>query len=135
MKNKKWMPYVITTAIGLLVAVLVLYSRNVFSETLDTAALMTALCDAALIPGGLLFCVGLLLWIAETGQFDMLRYGFHFVYAMFVPSARISERDSFYEYKTQRNEKRKKSPKFLIWIGLGFLLLSVIFVIAYYAVV
>ena len=65
--------YLVTAVTGLVIAVIVMLVKRVFSA--DSArAVFRILADSFTIPGGLMLAVGLGIWILNRGGFDGLIY-------------------------------------------------------------
>ena len=102
------------------------------------SALMQVLSDGCFIAGAVYFSAYLLLRIARAGGFDMTAYLGYAMARLF--SRRRDEGKSAPDYYAYRSEKeqarkaRKSSPvqRMLLWIGLSFLLLSVLLVGGYF---
>ena len=102
------------------------------------ASLMQVFSDGCFIAGALYFCVYLLMRISRAGGFDMSGYLGHAMARLF---SRRKEEDKpgkdYYTYRTEKEEARQArqpSPvqRMLLWIGLSFLLLSVLLVGGYF---
>ncbi len=87
---------------------------------------MLILCDAFFVAGILLALFGVLLWIASTGFFDSIAYIGRTAAHLLLPFLH-GERKSFYEYKLEKQEKRKETLSFVIYVGLGFLAVALVF--------
>ena len=102
------------------------------------SSLMQVLSDGCFIAGALYFSVYLLMRISRAGGFDMSGYLGHAMARLF---SRRKEEDKpgkdYYTYRTEKEEARQArqpSPvqRMLLWIGLSFLLLSVLLVGGYF---
>ena len=123
--------YAIASATGLLLAFAIMYWQGIFlAETAQQA--MQAVSDGFFVVGFLYVGFGLLFVAAHAGTLDIITYGFRSVIWLFTPFAKNRDEGGFYEYKMKKKEKRKAVPYFLIWIGLAFLAVSIIFLILYY---
>ena len=94
-------------------------------------ALWYSLCDGAFVAAVLLAGIGLIIWIASTGEFDTLSYAAHTLRRQLFPFGGLSEeRPDFYHYKLAREEKRRTVP-LLPMLGSGgvFLLLAALFLL------
>ena len=90
---------------------------------------MQALSDGCFIVG--LFCtgMGILMWISTTGVLDMIGYGFKSLLYLFTPMQKDRDEGGFYEYKLQKKQKKKGVPFEYLWLGIGMIVLSFIFVL------
>ncbi len=100
----------------------------------DTQRIMSSLSDGFFIIGVLLAGVGCLTWISNTGFFDMLTYGFHGLKVLIMPFKAPKKAKPFYDYKLEREEKRKKPLNLVLWVGLAYLGLAALFAMIYYNV-
>jgi len=80
--------------------------------------------DGCMVIGALYVGMGLLTWIATTGFFDMLAYGFSSLWVMFTPFKDPKDHPRFSEYKQKRQEKRSGTKTMLLLVGLLFLALA-----------
>ncbi|MBR6186346.1 MAG: DUF3899 domain-containing protein [Clostridia bacterium] len=86
----------------------------------QNAALLS---DGFFVAGVMLAGVGALLLISgKTDFFDMFAYGFKSLAVLFTPFKNPGKHPRFYEYKKQRQEKRKAPPPFLLFAGLALIL-------------
>ena len=81
---KPWKAYAVCIGIGLLMVLGILASKNVLELT-SALEIYGAVCDAFFVPGILYLCLGLLVLVSGTGQFDMLSYGMHSLLVLFTP--------------------------------------------------
>ncbi len=134
MTDNKWKKILLTYGVSILVgliisyAVMLLEGYDVLLEEQKIKELQMVLCDALFVPAMLFLCVGLLLWLASDGIFDGLTYGMRSFVRMIVPLSDKKPKN-YYDYKMERAEKRNDSPKFLLFVGLGFLVLATVFLI------
>ena len=85
-------------------------------------------CDA-FFATGVLFCgVGILSWIGKGGSFDIFSYSAKVVGYKFKPKAKL---DSYYDYKQEKEKKRKPWLKELAFCGAVGILLSVAVLVVY----
>ena len=82
---------------------------------------------AAVLIGG----IGALTWISTTGLFDIFKYGFSSVITLFTPFRKPKDQMSFYDYKTYQAEKRRPARFELLAVGVFFLALSILLLMAY----
>lgn len=123
--NGKLRKYIITIIVGLVIAFIVLLIRNVF--TLKTKVeILHVLSDAFFISGFLLFGFGLLVFASNEGTFDMLVFGFAKLINVFKRDMTKSKYKTFYDYRVSKQEK-KQSFGFMVIVGLGLILVSLVF--------
>lgn len=86
------------------------------------------LSNGALVPGVLFLGLGLLAWIAGSGQFDAIRYTF----SNLLTHLRGAEKQyaTYYDYLHREKKKGDSSP--LILPGLLFLTIAVVLTLLYY---
>lgn len=80
--------------------------------------------DAMFIPAVLWTGMGGLLWIATTGFFDIFRYAFGSLLVLFSPLKSPKDQKHYYEYKLERDEKRKGKEIPATVLIVGVLLLA-----------
>lgn len=92
------------------------------------------LCDACFVPGVLLLGVGGIRYTGTKGLFDMMSYSIkHVFYTAFPGAAPMGqENEDLYEYKARKDEKRR-DPWDLIWSGLIYMILALVFLGIYLA--
>lgn len=95
---------------------------------------MMALSDGFFIIGVLLGGVGCLTWISSTGFFDMLTYGFHSLKSMIMPFRAPKKPKPFYDYKLEREERRKKPLNMPLILGVVYIALALVFTMLFYAI-
>ena len=124
--------YIITSSVGLVFAFLIALSKDVFTQS-DLKTVYHILCDAFFVPGACITCFGLLVFSSNEGTFDMLVYGVKKFAGLFRDKTYTEKHKTFYDYKQALGEK-KISFAYLIFVGLAFIGISMIFLLAYYNV-
>ena len=82
---------------------------------------------------GLIFTgIGALTLIAGTGFFDVFSYAFHSLLVLFSALRRPEEHVSYFDYKLERDAKRKKPLWMILLTGLVCIALSVAWLALYY---
>ena len=128
-KKRKWLRYVVTLSIALLIGLAVLLARDAFHQT-DAHLLLQALCDAFFVPGILILCVGFLVVVANDGLFDMINYGVGKTLRLVLSEKRRSAYPkTFYDYRVMKHEGKNPSAAFLFFIGGGLVLVAVVFLL------
>ena len=129
--KKKLLQYGICFLIGAAMALWIMDSEGLFIQNshVDVSAV---LCDAFFVPGILLVMVGCLFWISTTGLFDALGYAFRVAGHTLFPFLFKANSESFYDYKTEKDGKRIKTPAFIFIVGTVFLAASGIALAVYY---
>ena len=129
-KEKRWLPWLIVTGVGIAVFFLVALYRGVFTAE-EKQVILHGLCDAFFVPGILMACFGLLAFSARGGVFDMVSYGFHSLLVLFTPFRSPEKHQRYYEYKMMKELRRKKPKPYLLTVGLAFIALSVVCLVMY----
>lgn len=127
---KKYIKYLITTLIGLIFIVIVILAKGIFSQQ-NAKDVMHILTDATFASGALIFCFGILVVASNGGTFDMLSYGMISFISMFKKDVNKRKYKTFYDYR----QTKQASPKpylYLIIVGAGYILISLIFLLLYY---
>lgn len=132
-KDRRWLVWLATLAVGLTMAAGVLAARGGFDQP-DGAAMMSALCDACFVPGAFLTGIGILVLIANDGMFDILSYGAHSLLVLFSALRSPEKHVSYYDYKMQRLARRKHPSRIILWVGLLFLAAAAVFLVVYYRI-
>lgn len=82
---------------------------------------------------GLIFTgIGALTMIAGTGFFDMFSYAFRSLLVLFSWLRKPEDHVSYYDYKLERDAKRKKPLWTILITGLVCIALSVVCLLLYY---
>ncbi len=121
--------YLITIAIGLAVAIIFASGWGIF-DVEGPAECMRILSDSFAVPGVMMVAASLLIWVSSKGGYDAITYSFNYVKKMFTPKAKLNE--SYYDYKMSREEKRLKTKFSVLWVGLGFIGVSIIFTLIFH---
>lgn len=130
---RKFLQYAITAIFGIVIAVLVLVSKETFSQT-ATDVIYKDLCDAFFVPGIMIAGFGLLTFASNGGSFDIIRYGLIKLFDLFKRDLTKVKYRSFYEYRKAQQEN-KRSFAFLLIVGCVFIVAAVVFLILYNNVV
>lgn len=124
-KNRR--PYVITFVVGALMALGVLMMDNAFSADTLLIDRIRFFSDAFFIPGVLIFCVGMMIFVAGKGSLDGLTYSLQFLKREIFLRQKV---ETFADYKARKAEK--KTPYgFLLLVGAAYLLLGLLFAVIY----
>ena len=124
--------YTVLTVIGLLIALFILLSKNVFKLT-NPIDIYHQLTNAFFIPGVLITGYGLLVIASNGGTFDMLTFGIIKVIDLFRRDLSKAKHKTFYDYRVAKQD-RKQRFGYLIIVGLAFLAVSFLFLWLYYKV-
>ena len=132
--KKKLLQYGISTAVGAAISIWVMYMEGLFEiEGLTTDLIYMILCDAFFVAGIFLALFGALVWISSTGFFDTFGFAFCTAAHLILPFIK-HDTQTFYDYKTEKAEKRGDPKGFLAIVGIGYLLVSTVFLILWMSV-
>lgn len=109
---------------GLAISAVMLERSGAFSGGQSKAALLGCLSDAFFVPGALLLGVGALIYVSGEGVFDLLGYGTKRIF--------FRGRETFAQYQQSKAKKGKRSPVFLLRVGVGFFLAAGVFLGLYF---
>lgn len=122
MKAKVW----IQLAVGLVIAFLVMYCSGLFAMT-ELADVVMVISDGFTVAAALYLGMGALIWISTTGFFDIFGFAFRRAAHAFIPNFFVENDGNYYEYKMKKSQKRKGFSQYsLLWIGLFFLIVSLV---------
>ena len=125
--------YAIAIAIGAGMAFAVLGLRGWSTAATETERIR-CLADVFTVPGVTLSLVAVLVWLGNEGSFLGITYlGSRIVRAL-VPMGKTFERHETYrDYVARKREKGGvKGYAFLLWVGLAFLAVAVVFTVLFY---
>lgn len=125
---KKSIKYFVTVGIGLLIALAVALSKNLFAQT-NIRLIYAILSDSFLTAGVLVTGFGLLLFVTNEGVFDGLKYGFKVLAQMFKKHP-TPVKETYYDYRTARG-RSKVSFGYIVICGAAFLAICILFIILY----
>ncbi len=133
---KLWVKYLITLLVGLLFAGSFCLTNGLVGET-DPVKVNRILADAFTIPGVMLVCIGCFQFCVSHGAFYGIQYAIHSLFVNHNWSrTRFKDKETYTEYVEAKKEKSagKTTSPYLFHIGLLFILISVIFIIAFHNV-
>ena len=98
-------------------------------------AVLRLLCDGCFVAAVLLLGSGGLKFARNQGTFDMMAYSLRTVFHLHFPFSKMNspldeQKEDFVEYKERKQEKRKSSAE-LLWAGLLYLVVSLVFFVIY----
>lgn len=129
--------YAVTLAIGGAAAFGIMCYRGLLESGLTHAERLMYVCDGLFVAGLLLAGFGALAWIASTGFFDIFSYAFKSLIYLFTPIRSRGERQKYYEYHGEMDDKRAKEKGktvyYILVCGLVFLAAAVIVFVFYNA--
>lgn len=124
--------YQVVICLSLLIALGHAYYKEIFEQT-SLKEVMNIISDSFVLVAAVVGGVGALMCIASYGQFDSLGYAGRWVLDRFTlrDLRKLPPRESFYDYKMKKEEKRKTHANPLLWVGLGALGLGIVFLFIY----
>ena len=128
--KKKLLKYGIPFLIGAVITVSVAMGQGLGS--VGAAMAMRTLSDGCFVTTILLGGMGIRVWVSTTGFFDIFTYAGKSLLVLFSPMKQPEKLKKFYEYKVDKDEKRKKADFTLLIVGAMYLLLSFAFLGLYY---
>ncbi len=124
----KLVKYLITTAVGLLLAFYVAYTKGVFSAT-EPVVIYHILVDSFFVPAVLITGMGALVFVSNEGAFDGLGFALKSFFGVFRRDKKKIF-NSYYDYKQSKGE-RNRGFAFMLITGLGFMAVSGIMLLLY----
>ena len=129
MKARAFLPFVISLAIGCLLAIFSLYFSGSFNFFEPTE--YGALADAMTLPAVLLIGAGALILISRSGFFDVLSYATTRLVGILAPFfGRTDER--FYDFKLKKRRVSFISGAAPLFVGVAFLFFALLFLFLFY---
>ena len=116
---KKITKYLITLAVGLVIAVGVMWVRDIFNQT-ELSEIYLILCDSFFVSGVFITAAGALVFSSNEGTFDAIVYGCSTFIDMFRRHSK-KKYDTLFDYRESRADKK---------IQFGFILITGIFLLA-----
>lgn len=132
--SKNLLKYGITTAIGLIMAVVYIFSRDYGGRGFWSWPLMNKaliICDAFTIPAVMFLGIGSLVWVSAQGALDGVSFTLkHGIWSL-LPGRR-KKHLRYYDYVQQKRANRPQGFGFLFVVGIAFLAIALIFMAVYY---
>ncbi len=124
--------FMTAAAAGLLIALVSATLWGIFEET-DALRIIKIMADCTTLPGVLFIGFALLGWVGSKGMFDLFGYSWYSFKGLFHSDARRAEegRKTYYDYRMEKEEKRKPLSLPLLLTGLGFLAVGVVFTVLF----
>ena len=124
--------YAIAIAVGVGMVLIVLYGNDFFEAT-DLVTKYRLLTDAFTIPGVSYILLTGLVFVSTQGFFDMISFGLGKFAKALIPFSKKSE-ETFYDYKTRKNEERLTGYSFLLYTGIAFMAVALVFMALFFKV-
>ncbi len=125
--NLKWLGYVICFVLCSAVTLVMLGTAGTFTKT-DSEAIYFDLCNAFSVPGIIMTCFGALVFATNNGAFDMLAFSVIKLFDLFRKDLTKVKYRTFYDYHSAQQGK-KRSFAYMIFVGLFFVAVSVVFLL------
>ncbi len=122
-----WQAYGLTALAGGAASFGLMVWRGLFAGGNSLADVMMILADGFFVVGVLMTCFGCMMWLSGEGMFDMVRYAGKMLVGFALRHS--NKKESYRDYKKKMAEKEKPQGNFtaLVWVGLGFVALSLVF--------
>ncbi len=132
-KNKRLISLLIQLGVSMVIAARVAFSRGLALDA-TAGANCGCLSDGFFISSVLFIGVGSLMWISNTGFFDILSFGVKSLFIIFNPAKKDEDFPKYYDYKCEQDAKRKGKPinHTVLIVGLISLALSLLFLVLHY---
>ena len=122
--------YLITVLVGAIFVVTALWLRD-FTELTEKVDIYKALADAFSIPGVIFPMVALLIVLTNEGSLTAVGWMVKRAVNLLIPLSK-KEFTSYREY--YENRKKITGFSFILFVGLGYLLIAIIFTILFFTV-
>ena len=127
-----WKKLLIDIGVGMAVFLVMMLFRGGFAAA-ESAERWQQVSDALFVPGVLMLSVGLLVWAADCGVFDMLAYGLKKAFSvMRSEEKRAAIPKTFYDYRMLHDARERAHIGHLMLAGLLFIIAAA-FALAMYA--
>lgn len=137
--NKVCVSYLIATAVAFAIALLAI-SFEISNYGSETVLLLQFFSDGFFTSAVLYIGCSVLMFIQEAGNFYGIQYLGHMVLWLFsFRKDRFESKKSYFDFCTEKQAKRKELGKVslkwvLLFVGLGCLVLSLIFTAVFYQI-
>lgn len=121
--------YLITIIIGLVFTGLILLSKDIIFQE-NAKDVFHILTDSFFVTGVVLSGVGVIIFASNEGTFDMLKFGVIKFFDLFKRDMTKVKYRTFYDYRVERLE-HKQGFGFMLLVGIGFIAISIIFLLLY----
>ena len=127
-KDRRWLPYVITTAVLVVLTLLVAWAEGAYTSTEIWLALWLW-GDSFAIPGAVCLAVGILVWASNGGAFDIFAYGGRSFVRMFKKKyTRDKKYPTYYDYREARKNV-KRNFLYMVIVGGAFLTVGIVLLV------
>lgn len=138
--KKRWITYLAAAAAAVAIAFINIYFE-ISTYGKDTVLLMQFFSDGFFTSAVLYLGCGALIFISEAGNFYGIQYlGYAVVCLFSFRRERFENRKDYFTYCMEKKAKQKEQGKnslkwVLLFVGLGCLIISVMFAVAFYRMV
>lgn len=132
-RTVKILQYSITFLVCSALVLIYVSASGVFGKT-NLGEIYTIISNGFFVIGIIASAVGLLILLSNNGAFDFLAYGFKRFFSLFKKDPTKVKFKTFYDYHQAMQEKEGRSFAFLLVNGIIFIVISIIFIAAWYSV-
>ncbi|MBQ9979431.1 MAG: DUF3899 domain-containing protein [Clostridia bacterium] len=125
---KTYVKYLITFVVGLILALWVMISKDLFAEE-RLYMIYQILAESFSVPAVLMLGFGGLVFVSNEGMFDSLSYGLTSFMDLFRKEKR-NKFNTFYDYKESKKD-RSMSFGYLLICGIVFVAIAIVFHLLY----
>lgn len=123
--------YAISFGIAIAIVVAVLAIKGFFGD--DAKANVATLSDSTFTAGILFVCFYGMLFVSNEGGFLGIGFILGKVVRAFIPLARNADKETYAQYRERKlKNPKKKNDICVLFVGLFFILLSVVFTVVWY---
>ena len=122
--------YGAAVAFGLLIGGIYLVSGDFFSQSLRE--MYRLLSDAFMLPGFLMVCAGLMIWLSNEGAWHGVAFVLSRAVKLLIPFGRGAKDENYGDYVARQSKKQINGFGFLLVTGAVFLLISLIFLVLFH---
>lgn len=127
MKNISKKEWLVAMLVSIVITIIALFIFNI-TNVLTKSDIFKCLCNSFFVSGFIVLDFGLLTWCSNQGAFVGLTYGFRQIFEKRRFEKAFLERESYGSYR-ERKLKNQKNCLHMIIIGLGFIAISIIFLL------
>ena len=128
-KKRRWLPYVITTAVLAAITLLVAWAEHGYTRT-AIWLMLDCWGSSVAIAGVVGLSVGALVWASNGGVFDIFAYGGRiFVRMFFKKDVKDHKYPTYYDYRESRKDKKRAFWYMLIVGGAYFTVGAVLLIV------
>ena len=128
-KNGQLLVWGIYLSVGLIVALTCATIWDLFSQT-EPLQIVRILADSFFMPGVFFLGFSLLGWMSRLGAYDIFGYSINGLFSMWKKESYFKA-TSYYDYKQKKDAERKPANKQMLYVGLIYAALGVIFTVVY----